>query len=303
MKKIVLFAALAASSFGAFAQVACTPNLVYVPQGAGVYPLPDTFVNALSTTSVLANGTGRGFNGTTAIVGQSFSFEFTAVVPSSVTVQGFTVGLASIKVNSVKFYNEIKNFVAPNYPVLGTEINLGLVPTGNPSTLIYPGGTLGCAKISGIIPTGTAPGIYDAIINVNIVPAAPVPAQNNQNFPAVAVDDAITKTLATGKGRYRLKVLAPNSVEAAMNASINQVAPNPFGNETTIKMSSNFDQEATFTVSNIMGQNVHTQNVRLFAGDNNQINFSAANLTDGVYFYSIQNAQGGRLAGKFNVVK
>jgi hypothetical protein len=302
MKKIVLFAALAASSFGAFAQVACTPNLVYVPQGAGVYPLPDTFVNALSTTSVLANGTGRGFNGTTAIVGQSFSFEFTAVVPSAVPVGGNAIPLANIKVNSVKFYNPIANFVGNNYPAsLGTVVNLGLAVTGSPANLTYPGGTNGCAKISGTIPTGTAPGVYDAIINVDLNTGLGLFA--GQNFPAISSGDQITKLLATGKGRYRLTVLAPNSVEAAMNASINQVAPNPFGNETTIKMSSNFDQEATFTVSNIMGQNVHTQNVRLFAGDNNQINFSAANLTDGVYFYSIQNAQGGRLAGKFNVVK
>lgn len=300
MKKIVLFAALAASSFGALAQVACTPNLVYVPQGAGVYPLPDTFVNANSTTSVLANGIGRGFNGTTAIAGQPFSFEFTAVVPSAVPVNGQNTPLTNIKVNSVKFYSPIANFVGTAYPVIGTAVNLGLAVTGNPVNLTYPGGTNGCAKISGTIPAGTTPGVYDAIINVDINATVPFAGQN---FPAISSNDFITRLLATGKGRYRLTVLAPNSVEAAMNASINQVAPNPFGNETTIKMSSNFDQEATFTVSNIMGQNVHTQNVRLFAGDNNQINFSAANLTDGVYFYSIQNAQGGRLAGKFNVVK
>jgi hypothetical protein len=211
------------------------------------------------------------------------------------------VTLNSIKVKSVKFYNPIANFVIPNYPTLGTEVNLGLAVTGNPSDLTYPGATIGCAKISGTIPAGTTPGVYDGIINVDISIASFPP--QNQNFPAIASSDLITRQLATGKGRYRLTVRLTNSVEEAMNASINQVAPNPFSNETAIKMSSNIDQEASFTVTNMMGQNVHTQNVRLFAGDNNQINFSAANLTDGIYFYSIQNAQGGRLAGKFNVVK
>jgi hypothetical protein len=78
--------------------------------------------------------------------------------------------------------------------------------------------------------------------------------------------------------------------------SISQNYPNPFNPSTTINFALPQDSKVKITVFNVIGQLVsEVVNAEMKAGYH-QVNFNAAKLASGVYFYQIN-------AGKFNVTK
>ncbi|MFY9242849.1 MAG: T9SS type A sorting domain-containing protein [Polaribacter sp.] len=80
------------------------------------------------------------------------------------------------------------------------------------------------------------------------------------------------------------------SQEKSVEISIEKLsaAPNPFSNETKITFNAVSNSQIIFTVKNILGKTLHTENLKATLG-NNTIPFSKGNLATGIYIYSIQS--------------
>ena len=65
-------------------------------------------------------------------------------------------------------------------------------------------------------------------------------------------------------------------------------APNPFKISTKITFKSNSNTNVIFTVKNVLGKTVFTKKVSATKGKNSII-FSKANLSKGIYIYTLQN--------------
>lgn len=64
--------------------------------------------------------------------------------------------------------------------------------------------------------------------------------------------------------------------------------PNPFSNSTKITFTSNNSSQVIFTVKNVLGKTVFTQNIKTVNGKNS-VPFSKGNLSTGIYIYTLQN--------------
>lgn len=64
--------------------------------------------------------------------------------------------------------------------------------------------------------------------------------------------------------------------------------PNPFSNSTKITFTSNNSSQVIFTVKNVLGKTVFTQNIKTVNGKNS-VPFSKGNLSTGIYIYTQQN--------------
>ncbi len=78
--------------------------------------------------------------------------------------------------------------------------------------------------------------------------------------------------------------------------------PNPFNSETTINFSLPIRSDVTLEIYNILGQKVDKVHLNNLKSGNNSINYSADNLTSGIYFYTIEN-RGLKITGKMLLLK
>jgi len=72
--------------------------------------------------------------------------------------------------------------------------------------------------------------------------------------------------------------------------------PNPTQGFTQIQLNSTITSELDFQVFDLLGKEVHRQQVQIFEGANN-FEFDGSRLSDGIYIYSVSN-QDGRLSNK-----
>ena len=76
--------------------------------------------------------------------------------------------------------------------------------------------------------------------------------------------------------------------------------PNPAANEVNITFAINQNTNATVSVTNAIGQVIATQKVNAVSGQSNKVTFSTADLSAGVYFYTLE-AKGQRTTSRFVV--
>ncbi|HEY1040215.1 MAG TPA: T9SS type A sorting domain-containing protein [Bacteroidia bacterium] len=93
-----------------------------------------------------------------------------------------------------------------------------------------------------------------------------------------------------------LKENAGNSI-----AGISQNFPNPFNATSVVKVNLNKAEQITLNVMNSVGQVVATQTVKGTVGSN-ELTIDAANLSNGVYFYSVV-AGDSKVTRKMTIVK
>ena len=66
--------------------------------------------------------------------------------------------------------------------------------------------------------------------------------------------------------------------------------PNPFVKNTSIQFNSDASKTVNLSVSNMVGKVVYTSKLQASKGENN-VNFTADQLTPGVYFYTISDGK------------
>ena len=102
----------------------------------------------------------------------------------------------------------------------------------------------------------------------------------------------------TGKYKYRLKQIDfdgtstfSNILEVSLGVPerfiLYQNYPNPFNSSTTISFSIPAASRVKLTLFDALGREVTQITNKDFSAGNHSINFNAANLTSGVYFYRI----------------
>jgi hypothetical protein len=93
-------------------------------------------------------------------------------------------------------------------------------------------------------------------------------------------------------------IMTPNSVvEIPREFGLSQNYPNPFNPTTRIKYDLPVDAKVTIKIFNILGQEVEVLLDDLQSAGYKWLDFNAANLSSGVYFYQI-NATGSADASK-----
>ncbi len=255
MKKIFVLAFFSASFFCAKAQT-CSAN-TSLPDSVVISPAPFTPANP-----------GSGITDT-ACVNAPYEFTFTFNTPAT-----YATPFGDIPINSIDLNTE------------GAITNLpaSMDYVCNPPNCVFQKDSTGCLKIFGT-PTADEVGVYDLGVNVTI----------RTNL----LDLDFTFPNAQFPGNYYLHVQpagSPNcfvlDANEALAAEIQmKVAPNPFTYQTQLQVTAKNTGNFEFRVSNMMGQAVHTENVRLFEGANT-ITFNGSSLPEGIYQYSIGNGKG-----------
>ena len=142
--------------------------------------------------------------------------------------------------------------------------------TSNPTSLCtWLGNTNGCAAIYG---TPTTAGTYNLSIPVN----AYLGGSTAPNAFTISYDKIVINPSSVGIQE-----------SGNVNFNVKQNAPNPFSGKTKISITVPADDKINFTVYNMIGKVVSERKTEVVKGQN-EIEFDATDLTDGVYFYNIE---------------
>ncbi len=125
-----------------------------------------------------------------------------------------------------------------------------------------------------------------------------VPGSGNSNSPK-AYSFTDNYTLASGKYSYRLKQIDIDGsfnysneifaeISKPVSYSLNQNFPNPFNPETKISFSIKDAGNVNLTIYNVLGEEVRTILNEFKEAGSYTLNFNAAGLNSGVYFYRLQ---------------
>lgn len=254
---LILIMMAAAITFGQ-AQT-CIPDTT-LADSVIVYPLP--FQEDMPGTGIMD----------TACVNSYFETVLQFQVPES-----FALGPVTVPINSID---------------MATEGAVKGVPAGfdyvcNPPNCVFESDTTGCIVLYGT-PAAGAENVYDLKVDVTI---------RTQGF------GDLNYTLPDGTlvtGNYFLTVKPEGSENCTIPNGTNDIlqqyitlrnVPNPFGDYTEIRVTSEISGPFSFEVYNLLGQQVHRRSVRLLEGPN-YIPFESNNLSNGMYQYVLRNQQG-----------
>ena len=93
-----------------------------------------------------------------------------------------------------------------------------------------------------------------------------------------------------GNWQVEKHVLATSDPELPRQFSLRQNYPNPFNGQTVFAYSLPEEQSVEFTVSNLLGQKVWTQNQGRQMAGNYTFHWNAAGLPSGVYFFQMKTS-------------
>lgn len=243
MKKLYFVSILALSSLAAGAQ--CTINQAVFSGPNDYRILPDT-----------VTGIPVAYVGTPYATDLQFH-----VAPDTVTTLG-TFPITQVKIDSI------------------VGVPAGFSWSTNPSNGIFPGGSYGCAGVTGLATAGqelggpNSDGIYPIVIHFTAtVSVFSVPT----DFPA-------TKT------GYKLHIQAANNVPAMANVNfaVNQNAPNPSDKQCDFVFTNPTNGNVQFTLYNILGETVKSNNISAVKGEN-RYTMSTSELPAGVYLYTFRS--------------
>ncbi|MFA4852838.1 MAG: T9SS type A sorting domain-containing protein [Bacteroidales bacterium] len=194
-----------------------------------------------------------------AIATVAYSTTMTAVIPQDTLYMGATVPIDSIGVTSI------------------VGLPTGFNYTPNSATGYWDGGTSGCVLISSSLgyPTQQQVGIYPLKIYVKscvTILGNPLYVQDSVLYYKIIIDSSNAGITDMNKGKF----------------NVYQNTPNPFSLKTTIEFTSPIAEIFQFTVYNLLGEVVYKQSVNAISGDN-KIEFSASDLTSGIYMYKLNN--------------
>lgn len=254
-------------AFSAQAQFGtCTADPTFIDSLAGVYPLPfDETTNP------------EGGIPDSACLNKNYQFVFNAVVNDTINVGGIPFVLDSLK-----------------FPLTGAVAGLptGITYACDPPSCVFQQNTVGCVVLYGKATDPADLGQNELLISATLFTGGlPIPLTfpNPTLFP----------------GHYYLYVLEEDSPNCAVYSNTTEpqkpftdlrTVPNPFTDETVIELTANLPGVYQFQVTDMLGRVVHRQTLQLVNGLN-QIPFDGASLSNGIYWYTLQNGQA-RLTAK-----
>lgn len=164
-----------------------------------------------------------------------------------------------------------------------SNLPVGLTYTCDPPNCVFLPNTLGCIVIHGTPTAANAPDTSDlgitALVSTSLI-NLPI------EFPG---------QVAPGSHYYLILRSVADCINSTneLNGKIADVRnqPNPFSGQTTIIIEALQNADYQFEVFNMLGQRQYSQNISVFEGPN-QIEFDAAKLSPGTYFYTIGNKEG-----------
>lgn len=263
MKNVLLILILMTGTIISLQGQTCTPN-TELPDSVIVSPLP--YQDTIPNSGIMD----------TACVNTYYETVLQFQIPEEVEIPG----VATLPVTSVDVATE------------GAILN---VPAGfdyvcNPPNCIFESDTVGCIVLYGT-PMAGSEGEYDLKIDVVI--------RSLIDAPFTLPDGNIVA------GNYFLNVKPEGSANCAMPNAVNDYlqqyiklsnVPNPFGDYTEIRVTSEISGRFSFEVYNTLGQQVRQETIRLVEGPN-YIPFESNNLSNGMYHYVLRN-QEGAVSGK-----
>lgn len=145
----------------------------------------------------------------------------------------------------------------------------------SPEPCHFMGGSQYCAALSG---TPNQAGVFQMRITVNIYFTL---FGEVQEVPQTFEDDFFLTINETSDNIQE---------SAAVTVSVGQNTPNPASGRTRVSFTLSTPAQTTFTVTNLLGEVVHTET---FAGrrGTNELTFDASELNAGIYLYSVEAGQ------------
>ena len=237
----------------------CQPDLIYADSSFGVFPAP-----------LSANNPDGGIP-TTACVGGQYYFTWTMKIPETVVTTLLTVNVDSIVV-------ETEDAVL-NLPP-------GMTYAMNPENGVFtPEDSLACITIFGI---PQMEGTFDLKIVLTIFSQDLLLVGGSQTL------EVPSNLIAGAEGNYFLVVEPASSTTCftsvddilAESFSVRNM-PNPFTNSTNIEIVAEFSDELIFRVYDLIGNEIHRENIQVIEGINN-FEFDGSHLSNGIYTYMIE---------------
>jgi hypothetical protein len=250
MQKLVLLLLFIITALNLGSAQECQPNRMLPDTAIGPYPRPyDRETNP------------RGGITDTACVNRDFRFVVTLAVPNIFSIAGVDVPIRNIRIH-------------PDTAI--RNLPRGLDYACNPPTCIFPADTVGCIVLYGTV--RDTPGVYNISIS---------------GFLSTGIFDLpLTFPDATlFRGNYYLIVKpAGQCVTGTDDLADLEVSalnrPNPFSGSTQIVINSKVSGNFNFTVSDLVGRQVHRERLQLWEGENN-LRYDASGLAPGVYLFTI----------------
>lgn len=271
MKKSLLTVSLSIATVAAMAQAVCTPDVSCLPptQTGGVCP---------DSTSAIALLTGT--------VGTPLTTTFSVKIPASTVYSGQTVTLNQFAVTNIEA--KVNGAFGPLSAVGMTYLGAG---TNTPSSGNGPSGVTmtkfcyfpapaqagkcivvsGTPTVAGVFPIKISSQARGVIFGATVWAAAP---DDNSYYLTINPSSVGLKTTLVNGSQFG--VISAN--------------PNPFADNTTILYNAPEAAKTTFTVFNVLGEQVYT-NVYTAQAGQNAIEFKANNLTSGMYVYTLTNGK------------
>ncbi len=274
MKHLFLLISFIALGLQGYSQ--CTPNPNLPDDFLGIDPLADY---ELPCDTIVPQDS--------AVVNEEYvGATFTIFIPSSISV----VNLDSVALNP-----------ADATPPGITGLPSGMTYVCDPPNCVFPTGTAQCLEIIGTPDNSNAPGIYDLEISAFIYGAGfPNPPVDPIRFPLPEdpADYNDLESLLVNVGGVNLPV-CPYQIDLRASTptkdlihdqlTIGQNTPNPFSGVTRINVNAEVG-DYTFSVYNMVGELIHTEEMRLNGEE--VIEYDASLLDAGLYIYSFSNEFG-----------
>lgn len=273
MKKNLLTVGLSIATIAVMAQATCTPDVSCLPpnQSGGVCP------DSASAVALL-----------TGTLGTPMNVVFSVKIPGSTTYQGQTVTLNQFAVVNIQAK------VNGNYGPL-SSVGLSYLGAGANTASGSGGGYSGANMTEYCYFPAPASAGKCIVISGTPTVLGSFPIKISSKARGVFFGSSIWAD-APDENAYYLTVnpAGPNGLKATIVNSakfgVISANPNPFADFTTIFYNAPEAAKTTFTVFNVLGEQVYTNSYTAQTGQNT-IEFKANNLTSGMYVYTLTNGK------------
>lgn len=274
MKKILHVLILVCIAQIAIAQTPCVPGTITSPNSG--YILPD------SATGFNHGCAGKPYEQIIYMKAPKDTTFYFGSIPITAIVDSFVVDANIVGLPAGLTVTGLPGILAP---AAGS-------PKTNISRMVLPGDSLGCVKISGILPASLAPGDINLIVNIRGYLDAP--GFGKIDTPIVVDYYKITID-APGTGACN----PASTNDLSMYYSNFSISPNPAFNYLNISFDAQKNSDAEFVLYSSLGQKVLTEKVKINIGYN-KLNINTGEVPAGIYYLELRNQHG--ILSKNNVM-